>query len=431
MRTQHPAQHSMTFLATACVAAAALLAGCSSSGGGSGINPRSNSGGGTEAQVTPGPKSPQGSEPTPTAEVVHGAAHTVVAAGNGISEIGKDIKHAPIPVLPRKARYGLGGVVDNTGDAVSALGDGLHDGLGNMGQVRNPVGITVASTGNVVEEGGEAVISAGKLVYGLGTDKLAPLAPVTAPVGKLVKEVGYVVKEGGHKLYHVLSEGPVENVTQSASKVIVPLTSKVTDGTQKLGAVTGLGKPVDGLLRKLGYTVAGGGSLLSHSDALLVAPLGGVFKEAGKTVAVTGVLVNGGHGHGHGGHPLGGLLGHLPLLGGGHGDGGHLLGGLLGNLPLLGGHGGGHGGGHDGGPFGGLLGNLPLLGGGGHGGGHGKGDGHGSSSGLLVPVTGLLGGLAGGGNGGGHGGGHGGKGGYGGDSDGKGLQLPLLGGLLR
>ena len=84
MRTQHPAQHSMTFLATACVAAAALLTGCSSSGGGSGINPRPNGGGGTEAQVTPGPKSPQGSEPTPTAEVAHGAAHTVVAAGDAI-----------------------------------------------------------------------------------------------------------------------------------------------------------------------------------------------------------------------------------------------------------------------------------------------------------------------------------------------------------
>ncbi|QRQ84393.1 collagen-like triple helix repeat-containing protein [Cupriavidus oxalaticus] len=401
MRTQHPAQHSMTFLATACVAAAALLTGCSSSGGGSGINPRPNGGGGTEAQVTPGPKSPQGSEPTPTAEVAHGAAHTVVAAGDAISEIGKDIRHAPIPVLPGKARYGLGGVVDNTGDAVSALGDGLHEGLGQMGHVRNPVGITVASTGNVVEEGGEAVISAGKLVYGLGTGQLAPLSPVTTPVGKLVKEVGHVVKEGGHKLFHVLSEGPVENVTGAVSKVIVPLTSKLTDGTQKLGAVTGLGKPVDGLLRKLGYTVAGGGSLLGHSDAPLVAPLGGVFKEAGMTVAAAGGLVNGGHGHG--GNPLGGLLG---------------------NLPLLGGHGGAHGGGQDGNPVGGLLGSLPLLGG-------SHGDGHGGSSGLLAPVTGLLGGLAGGDKGGGHGGGHGGKGGKGGDSDGKGFQLPLLGGLLR
>ncbi len=325
MQSKHPSQHFITSLAAAGMAAIALLmAGCSSGGGGSGANPRPNSGS-TDMPVTPAPSA--SGETTPTAKVTEGTGNTVVATGNAISEIGKTIQEAPLPLLPTKAREGAGDVVINAGRAVGSLGAGVRDGLGQMGSVDNPVGVTVASTSNVVHDVGEALISGGDLVNGLGTDKLAPLSPVTTPVGGLVTHVGIAVHDSSGKLHSVLSEGPVAQVTDSVSKVIVPLTSKVTDGTQTLGAGTHLGEPANGLLYKVGNTVAAGGSMISNTHAPVVSPLGGVVTEAGKTVAAAGGLLTGPD-HG-GGNPLGGLLNNLPLakLGGG-GEGGSAGGAL-------------------------------------------------------------------------------------------------------
>jgi hypothetical protein len=402
MKTKRPAQHSMTSLAAACVAAIALLmAGCSSSGGGSGVNPQPN-GSNSDTPVTPAP--PASAELTPTAKVTEGTSNTVVATGNAVSEIGKSIQDAPLPLLPAKAREGAGGVVVNAGEAVGALGAGVRDGLGQIGSVDNPLGMTVSSTGNVVHEVGDAAISGGALVQGLGTEKLAPLAPLTTPVGGLVKHVGVAIQGGGDKLQSVLSDGAVAQVTESLSKVIVPLTSKVTDGTQTLGAATHLGEPANGLLYKVGNTVATGGSMLSNTQARVVSPLGGVVTEAGKTVAAAGVLVNG-NGSG-GGNPLGGLLNNLPLAG---------TGGAQGSDGSQGGN-----------PLGGLLNNLPLAKlGGSEGGSSGSGT-LGSVGAPLAPVTGLVGGIksgVGGNTGGGTNGGT-----NGGDSK---PQLPILGGLLH
>ncbi len=333
--------------------------------------------------------------------MTEGAGNTVVATGNAISDIGKTIQEAPLPLLPTTARESAGDVVIKAGKAVGSLGAGVRDGLGQMGSVDNPVGVTVASTGNVVHDVGEALISGGDLVSGLGTEKLAPLAPVTTPVGGLVRHVGIAVHDSSgkvHKLKSVLSEGPVAQVTNSVSKVIVPLTSKGTDGTQTLGAATHLGEPANGLLYKVGNTVAAGGSMISNTHAPVVSPLGGVVTEAGKTVAAAGAILSG-NGQG-GGNPLGGLLSNLPLAGAGGGyggDGGHggnLLGGVLNNLPLA-----KVGGGGEGGSAGGALGPVTAL---------------------LAPVTGLVGGLK-----------QGAHDSQGGSGDHKALQLPLVGGLLR
>ncbi len=94
-----------------------------------------------------------------------------------------DIKNANLPLVPSSAQNGLGSVVENLGATVSALGTGVQNGLGSIGSNPNPIGTTVASTGNVVTGVGNTVASAGTLVSGLGTDQLAPLAPITAPLG--------------------------------------------------------------------------------------------------------------------------------------------------------------------------------------------------------------------------------------------------------
>ncbi|KAF7960260.1 hypothetical protein AWV80_00500 [Cupriavidus sp. UYMU48A] len=107
-----------------------------------------------------------------------------------------------------------------------------------MGSVHDPVGVTVASTGNVVQKAGDTVTSAGELVSGLGTEKLSPLAPLTTPVGGAVQKLGMAVSHGGDKLGDALSTGPVAQLTGTTSKVIVPLTTKLTDTTQAVGAAT-------------------------------------------------------------------------------------------------------------------------------------------------------------------------------------------------
>lgn len=376
MKNKDPVQHSMTLLAAACVAAIALLAGCSSGGGGSGANPQP-SGGNSDTPVTRPPAA--AADTTPTAKGAEGTGNTVTAAGNAVSQMGEQVQEAPLPLLPAQARYGAGGLLVNGGEAVGALGAGVSNGLGQMGSVDNPVGVTVSSTGNVVQEVAEVVISAGQLVQGLGTGKLSPLAPVTSPLGTAVEKVGSGLGRGGARLSGALSEGPVAQVTDSASKVIVPLTSKATDGTQTLGAATHLGEPANGLLYKVGNTVATGGSMLSNSQAPVVAPLGGVVTETGRTVAAAGALLHG-SGDGKGANPLGGVLSNLPMAGQANAQAGA-----------------------QGGAEGGAGGTLAPL------------------TSLLAPVTGLAGGIKNGGNGG--------TGGQGGE--GKTLRLPLVGGLVH
>lgn len=329
MRSTMQRERSVSVITIACGAVLALLAGCSSGGAGSGASPNGNN------SVTPPPATPTPAasvETTPTAKVTEGAGNTVVATGNAVSQIGQQVKDANLPIVPDAAQNATGDVVMKAGDTVATLGVGVREGLGKIGSVDNPLGVTVGNTGNVVTQAGKTVVSAGGLVQSLGTEQLSPLAPVTQPVGGVVQTVGGTVMQVGGKLGDSLSTGPVAQLTSSASKAIVPLTTKLTDTTQTVGGATGLGVPVDNLLTKLGNTVATGGSMLTNANKPIVSPLGGVVTEAGKTVAAAGVLLNNRNGTagGAGGNPLGGLLNGLPLAGaaGSGGGGGGAAGAL-------------------------------------------------------------------------------------------------------
>ncbi|WP_011301512.1 collagen-like triple helix repeat-containing protein [Cupriavidus necator] len=308
MNNNNRVQRPLASLAGICISALALLAGCASGGGGdSGLGPKGDG-------ANPPPQQPpaSASDSTPAAKVIESTGHTVMAAGNAVSDIGKQIQDAPIPLLPAQARYGAGGVVINAGETIGALG-AAHDGLGKMGSVYNPVGVTVTSTGNVVQEAGDTVTSAGQLISGVGTDRLSPLEPVTAPVGGAVQKVGMAVSYGGVKLGEALSAGPVAQLTEASSKAIVPLTTSLTDATQTAGGATGMGMPVDSLLFKVGHNVAAGAGLFANTPAPAVSGLGGAVAETGKTMAVAGGLVHGAPSGG--GNPLGGLVNTLPLVG--------------------------------------------------------------------------------------------------------------------
>ena len=179
-------RHSIRVAPLACAVAALMLAACSSGGSGSGSSPN------------PSPNDTTGV--TPIGKVANGGGNTVVATGQAVSSLGSTLQNANIPGLSDQAKAGLGGTVGNAGKAVSDLGLGVQTGLGKMGQNPNPIGTTVASTGNVVTDLGQATVSAGSLVQGLGQGSGAPLAPITQPVGGGVQQVGQALIGGGTPL---------------------------------------------------------------------------------------------------------------------------------------------------------------------------------------------------------------------------------------
>ncbi|MFX7879392.1 collagen-like triple helix repeat-containing protein, partial [Acinetobacter baumannii] len=76
------------------------------------------------------------------------------------------------PIVTDATGNATGQVVIDAGNTLAALGAGVRDGLGKMGAVDNPVGVTVASTGNVVTQAGHPLSSTGDLVNSLGQDQL-------------------------------------------------------------------------------------------------------------------------------------------------------------------------------------------------------------------------------------------------------------------
>lgn len=77
--------------------------------------------------------------------------------------------------------------------------------------------------------------------------------------------------------------GPVEQVTTTAVTAIVPLTAALTSATQTLGAATGLGAPVGGVLTTLGSALGSEGKTITTTakgDAL-VSTLGNAVSALG------------------------------------------------------------------------------------------------------------------------------------------------------
>ncbi|TWG81809.1 collagen-like protein [Cupriavidus gilardii J11] len=302
---------------------------------------------------------------SPTGQTAHETGNIVKGVADVLGGAGSQLRDANLPLVSDRTQSGLGGAVISIGKAVDRLGDGLQNGLGSMPHVDNPVGITVGSTSGAVGKIGAAVTQLGSAVSGVGSGPLTPLAPVTHTVGTTVMAVGGGVDRVGDKLGAVLASAPVQQLTGTVSKAIVPLTSQVTSATQTLGAATGLGQPANQLLAKVGGVLAHGGAKLQQSPMPTVAGVGGVVAGAGSTVAALGGAVRGGDGHG--GQPGGGavagvLHGVTSTLGGvsagvvaGVGVGAGVSVGQGGGRP---GHGGGHHDGHGSGAAGGLVGGV-------------------------------------------------------------------------
>lgn len=268
----------------AAVSVVLTLGGCASGSGSTGASLGSGSGDGSGGSVTT-------LRATRTAVTTSQASNIVSATGDAISNTGSDIGSLDLPIVPDQTQTDLANVVVNAGGIVSTLGAGIDDGLGQMGLITNPVGTVVASTSNVIGQTGVTVQSAGQLVSNLGSDQLAPLAPLTTPVGGLVTRVGEVVSDSSGPLQSVLSSIPVEQITQPLSNAIVPITSQLTMLTESVGTKTGLGQPIHNLLVTVGGKVATVGGLIEQSNVPVVENTGGVVVAVGNTVASIGSWV--------------------------------------------------------------------------------------------------------------------------------------------
>ncbi|WP_293780042.1 collagen-like triple helix repeat-containing protein [uncultured Oxalicibacterium sp.] len=318
---------------------------------------------------------------TPTGQVVERKANVISATGTAISDTGTTLGEMNLPLVSAQTSGDVATVVENTGGIVTTLGDGIADGLGQMGLIENPVGTTVNVVDNVIAQTGVTVESVGTLVSNLGTDQLSVLAPVTTPVGSLVSNVGSAVVDLSTKLPSVIESTPIEQITQSLSSSIVPLTSTVTSLTHQIGGTTGLGRPVNNLLETIGGNVAGLGIGITDSNTPVVSNLGGVVTATGDTVSILGILLQPENDVGTNQglasllSPITGILGgKIGAIGNGSNDGllapvTSLVSGLTGNQGA------------------GVLAPVTDVLGGLNGGGNGE---------LLAPVTGLVGGLTGG-----------------------------------
>ncbi|HDR8861349.1 TPA: collagen-like triple helix repeat-containing protein [Burkholderia territorii] len=259
------------------VAAPASAAAASTSGTSvSGNTPGSNtSDGGWGTSGTPG-----------TPGVVSTAGALAVGVGSTVSAMS-------LPVLGNTVTRSAGDAIASISTISRAAADALSDGLGKTGSTPNPVGTTVAGLGEVVGVTANPVEGLAQTIRALGSGPLAPLAPVTTPVGAALDTVAGGLGAAGNTLGATLASGAVQQVTQPLSSAVTPLVITAGQTTQQIGATTGLGQPVAGLLGQVGTALATTGSRMgSVSSQPAVGAVGAVVGALGNTVTNAGGLVN-------------------------------------------------------------------------------------------------------------------------------------------
>ena len=227
------------------------LAGCSSGGGGSKTTI-------STTNTTP-PVTTTTTTPLVTGQVANEVGTGLGGVGVLVSDVGTTLTKVPVVGA-------AGGLVVHTGDAVSSITDGVTNGLGSLGTDKNSLGITVAGVTNGVSDVGKGVSSLGTGVSGLVDNTPISQIPlvggvvgkVTDTTGGLVNKVGTTVTMLGNTLTTNVTSGQLGKATGGLNdKVVVPVISLVENVTGKVGTTTGLGKPVDGLLKQVGGVVGG------------------------------------------------------------------------------------------------------------------------------------------------------------------------------
>ena len=170
-------------------------------------------------------------------QVVDQLGTGVSGLGTGVSSLGSTVNS--LPVL---GATNAGGLVNSAGQAVTSIGTGLSDGLGQLGTGGNAVGTTVAGVGTAVSN----------LGGGLGAVADSQAIQQLPVVGGVVGQVAETVTMLGNTLSTQSTTGPLGGVTQGLSDTAVQVVSLVENTTGNLGTATGLGAPLDSALQQVG-----------------------------------------------------------------------------------------------------------------------------------------------------------------------------------
>lgn len=229
-----------------------------------------------------------------TGDIAANAAGVLTTAGELVASAGTALAGASLPGGANGVTAGLGAILQNTGQGVVALGQSTSDGLGQIGQNADEVGTTLRGSSPLLEKAGNAVSSTGQTVQALDDGALRIVRPVTDPVGALVDRTGQAVTSLGTKVGDGLDSGVVRRVTASSSRVITPVADTLVSTTQAVGHTTRLGRPVDGIVRRVGYGVegVGDGIVQRAPDTPVVTETGQLVGAVGGTVASLGGVVN-------------------------------------------------------------------------------------------------------------------------------------------
>ena len=283
-RSHGPARAGLTVLAAALL----VLGGCSGTGSlntaGDGAAVSSGGGGGGGG----------GTSSSPLAAVVREQGNTVTDLGQTVSGLGGTVSNVVKPLVGDASAQGVNGVVGHTGGVVSAVGSAVANGVGQLGKVDNPLGVTAAGLGGAVDQAGHAVSSAGDVVTGLGQNPAtSALRPVTNVAGQAVDQAGQLVSRVGQGLDNQLSTGPANQVLGGASKVVETVVNTGVGATQTVGKATGLGPVADRVVDPVAAAVGQAGGKLAGSNQPVAREVGEILGNTSRTLGHTGDLVNG------------------------------------------------------------------------------------------------------------------------------------------
>ena len=264
----------------ALILASVALSGCSSNGTLRVEDPL------TQA-VTPLAQSATGATATNTGS-------TVSSVGGGVQTVGSSMATTEMAGINNGVMTGLGGAVQQVGNAVDILGTGTGNSFGQTGnQEADILAIKLQSAPLVVEQVGGAVSSVGDAVAAVDNGQLNALSPVTDPAGALLNQTGAGIASLSGTMTDVMAIPVVQQVTRDGSTMIHMIAIDAEAATQYLGASTGLGMPVNDLLVGTGLTVQQVGSDIATTFAAspVLASTGAVVSSTGTLVASVGGLV--------------------------------------------------------------------------------------------------------------------------------------------
>jgi|DEB19_MinimDraft_2_1074335.scaffolds.fasta_scaffold22845_1 hypothetical protein len=245
------------------------------------------------------PVAPAAPVTTPIAQSATGAGatntgSTVSSVGGVVQAAGSSVASTEMAGVDKGVMTGLGGAVQQVGNAVDILGQGTGNSFGQSGNPEaDMLAITLQSAPLVVEQVGGAVSSVGDAVAAVDNGALNALSLVTDPAGAQLNQTGAGVASLSGNMTDAMAIPVVQQVTRSGSTLIHMIAIEAEATTQYLGASTGLGMPVNDLLVGAGLTVNQLGKDIATTFAAspVLASTGPVVSSAGTLVASVGGLV--------------------------------------------------------------------------------------------------------------------------------------------